>query len=370
MNNRLFLLTFILITVFLHGCATKETKTPLEDIGMVGVMAFDNIDEDLIKVTVAIPQSSIQAEENTQVFSVKTDLVSEGVVDIEALSDKKIVLNQLRVVIINEEFAREKKVDRVIQQLYRNSEVGNKVMIAIVKGSGEEMLEAKYPDKAGVISYLSDMLQPRINTAFTPNTDIHDFIYAHTNPILDVVVPYLDKKDSKIQIEGVALFKGDKMLKTLTKDEALIIQALKGRKNLAPLNLSLDKEGDKEEVMIDLIDSKVKMTGNKDMKNPKLSIVLSVKGTLVEIKGARENKLKTEESITKLEKDLSDQMEEDIKKFLKQLQEDEVDPIGLTEKFRMSYNGKWTEELTYETLKKLEFDIDVRTSILSTGILK
>lgn len=370
MKNRIYLSTFILITTFLYGCASKETKTPLEDIGMVGVMAFDNIDEDLIKVTVAIPQSSAEAEENTQIFSVKTDLVSEGIVEVEALSDSKIVLNQLRVVLINEEFARQKDVDRVIQQLYRNAEVGNNVLLAIVKGNGEEMLEEKYPDKASVISYLSDLLQPSINTAFNPNTDIHSFIYAHTNPVLDSIVPLLEKRDGKIQLDGVALLKGDKMLKSLNKDEALIIQALKGKKNLAPLNLSLDEEGDKEEMMIDLIDSKVKMDGNKDLKNPKLSIVLSIKGTLVEIKGERENKLKTEKSITQLEKDLNKQLEEDIRKFLGELQEDEVDPIGLTESFRMHYDGKWTEELTYETLKKLEFNVDVKMSILSKGILK
>ncbi|WP_144510308.1 Ger(x)C family spore germination protein [Bacillus sp. FJAT-22090] len=368
MNKNIILLGIVILS--LSGCSLKEKKVPLDDVGMVGIMAFDYIDEEELKLTVAIPQSSPDAEKDTQIFSVSTDLISKGIVDIEALSDKKIILNQLRVVLFNEEFAHKGNVEKAIQHLYRNSEVGNKVLIAVVKDNGEEMLKEEYPDKPNINFYLNDLLQPSINTAFNPNTNIHDFVYTQTNPVFDSIVPLLEKKDAKIEIEGIAIFKGKSMVLSLPKYEALIIQALQGRKKLAPLALTLDEKGKNERLQLDLISNKVKMRSNKSFKNPKLTIHMKIRGTLVEYKGEREQGLKTPESLTKLEKDINEQIEIDVKKFLEELMELQVDPIGLTENFRMYYKGKWSEENKLEILNKLQLDIQVETNIISTGTLK
>lgn len=194
MNVKFIILAIILAMAFLTGCSAKVKKIPLEDVGMVGVMAIDYIDENSLKLTVAIPQYSPVAKEHTQIFSVTTELVSQGIVDIEALSDKKVVLNQLRVVLLNEEFARHGKAREIIKHLFRNAEVGNKVLIAVVKESGEEILKEEYPDKPNINFYLNDLLQPSINTAFNPNTNIHDFVYTQTNPVFDSIVPLLEKR--------------------------------------------------------------------------------------------------------------------------------------------------------------------------------
>ncbi|MEI4769129.1 Ger(x)C family spore germination protein [Psychrobacillus sp. FJAT-51614] len=359
-------IVFTFCLTMLAGCTAKELKIPLEDIGMVGVMAFDYLDEEQSQITVAIPQYDPQAKEHTQIFSVSSDLISKGIVEIETLSDKKIVLNQLRVVLVNEQFALHGDVQNAIKQLYRNAEVGNKVLIAVVKESAGDMLKGEYPDKPSVIFYLNDLLQPSINTAFNPNTNIHDFMYTQTNPVFDSIVPFLETKDGKIEIDGIALFKGEVMHKRLSTNEGLIIQALQGRKKLAPLNIELKKE----KLLIDLIDSKVKIKSNKNLEEPKLNIELKMSGTLIEFRGERENNLKSVDEIAELEKDVNEKVKQDISKFLEELKKIEVDPIGLTENFRMHYKGNWDKALTNETISKLEWDIQVDTSILSTGILR
>ncbi|WP_342599966.1 Ger(x)C family spore germination protein [Psychrobacillus sp. FSL H8-0483] len=370
MNVKFIILAIILAMAFLTGCSAKVKKIPLEDVGMVGVMAIDYIDENSLKLTVAIPQYSPVAKEHTQIFSVTTELVSQGIVDIEALSDKKVVLNQLRVVLLNEEFARHGKAREIIKHLFRNAEVGNKVLIAVVKESGEEILKEEYPDKPNINFYLNDLLQPSINTAFNPNTNIHDFVYTQTNPVFDSIVPLLEKKEGKIEINGIALFKGEKMLRSLSKDDALIIQALQGRKKLAPLYIKLNDNNKEEKMMLDLINSKVRMKGNKSVDSPKLTVSLKIEGTLVEYKGEREGRLSTPEEILKLEEDVNKEIEKDISKFLESLKELKVDPIGLTEKFRMHYHGDWDKTMTRETISKLQWDIHVETSIVSTGTLR
>ncbi|MFY0520730.1 Ger(x)C family spore germination protein [Lysinibacillus sp. UGB7] len=364
---------FLSISVFLVllvGCSEKEIKVPLEDVGMVGIMAFDYIDEDKTQLTVAIPQYSPQAEQNTQIFSVATDLVSNGIVEIEKLSDKKIVFNQLRVVLVNEELARNGDVRKLIQHLYRNAEVGNKVLIAVVKERGEEMLRYKYPDKPNINFYLNDLLQPSINTAFNPNTNIHDFMYEITNPVMDPILPFIDKNNDKIEIKGVAVFKGNTMFEVIKPEEALIIQAIQGRKNLAPLDINMNQGHGEEKLMIDLIENSVKIKSNKNMKSPKLTIKLKIKGTLSEYKGERENVLNTTDRLAVLENDVNKALEKDIKKFFDKLNDIKVDPSGLSEYFRMYHHGKWTKDNTREIISKLEVDVQVKTSIISTGTLK
>ncbi|MFJ8261599.1 hypothetical protein ACIQ4I_06500 [Rummeliibacillus sp. NPDC094406] len=227
-RNSVFI-SIVFLLLFMSGCSQEESKVPLEDVAMVGVMAFDYIEENKTKLTVVIPQYQ-KAQKNIQTISVTTDIISNGIRKIGKLSDRKVELNQLRVVLINDDFARHEKVKDIIEYLYRNPQVGNKVYIAVVKGSGEELLKEKYPDKQSVIYYLKDLLQPKVTTAFNPNTDIHSFVYTSTSPVFDPILPVLIKKGSNIDIENVALFKNNHMHETITPNEALIIQALQGKK--------------------------------------------------------------------------------------------------------------------------------------------
>ncbi len=370
MSRKLLYVTLCIQLFVLAACTEKEVKVPLEDVGMVGIIAFDYIDKDSMKLTVAIPQYSPEAQRSTQTFSVTTELVSNGIVEIEKLSDKKIVFNQLRVVLFNEEFARQGNIRKVLQHLYRNAEVGNKVLIAIVKEKGEEMLKYNYPDKPNINFYLNDLLQPSINTAFNPNTNIHDFMYTISNPVFDPTIPFIDKNSDKIEIKGIAVFKGNQMIELITPNEALIIQAIQGRKNLAPLDIKMEQGHGKEKLLIDLVENDVHIESNKNMHSPKLTIALTIKGTLSEYKGARENDLFTIESLADLEKDVNKELEQDIKKFLDKLNEWQVDPSGLSEYFRMYHRGKWTTEKKREIISKVAIDVQVKTSIISTGTLK
>ncbi|WP_102692720.1 Ger(x)C family spore germination protein [Rummeliibacillus pycnus] len=356
--------------LFLSGCSQDKSKVPLEDVAMVGVMAFDYIEENKTKLTVVIPQYSPEAKKNIQTISVTTDIVSNGIMKIGKLSDKKVALNQLRVVLINDDFARQAKVRDIIEYLYRNPQVGNKVYIAVVKGSGEEILKGQYPDKQSVIYYLKDLLHPSVTTAFNPNTDIHSFMYTSTNPVFDPILPMLIKKDSKIDIENIALFRNGHLFETISPNEALIIQALQGKKNLSPLYLKLNNRDTEEKIMLDLIKSKVKIKSNKNMNSPRLTITLKIEGILSEYKGKLKNKLENRQNLTILEDEVNKEVETDIKQFLAKLKEMKIDPIGLSENFRMYHNGKWTKEMTKQTISKLNVDVHVETSILSTGTLK
>lgn len=365
----LFIITsFVLI--FLAGCTTKEVRVPLEDVGMVGIVGFDYIDENTMKLSIAIPQYSPQAQKDTEVFSVTTDLASKGIIDIEALSDKKITFNQLRVILIDEEFARKGNLQKTIRHLYRNPQAADKVLIAIVKGeSTEELIKADYPDKPNINFYLNDLLKPTINTAFNPNTNIHDFVYTLTNPVFDPIMPIIERKEEKIEITSVALFKDKNMLESITAEDAVFIQDIQGKNEIASLSLELNQGHGTEKLVFNVVKSKVKIKSNKSIDSPKLTISLDYKGTLVEYRGKRDSKLYTSTGLAEIEKDIDKHIKTEVEQFLEKLKEQKIDPIGLSENFRKNYQGEWTKEMTEEIMSKLQVDVQVSMSIISTGTL-
>ncbi|MEO4052850.1 Ger(x)C family spore germination protein [Solibacillus sp. CAU 1738] len=370
MSRKFLFIATIFAAIFLVGCSSKEQRVPLEDVGMVGIVAFDYIDENTMQLSIAIPQYSSHAQKNTEVFSVTTELASKGIIDIEALSDKKITFSQLRVVLIDEKFARIGDLQRTIRHLYRNPAAADKVLIAIVKGvSAKELIEADYPDKPNINFYLNDILKPTINTAFNPNTNIHDFVYTGTNPVIDPIIPVIERKDQKIEISSVALFKNNKMLETISAEDAYIIQNLQKKHKIAPLSITLNQGDGTERLVFNIVKSKVNIKSNKNIDSPKLTISLVINGALIEYKGKRNSSLYTSEGLSKIENDIDKQIKNNIDQFLDKLKEYQVDPIGLSEYFRMYYNGKWTKEMTEDITSKLQIDVQVKTSIISTGTL-
>lgn len=363
MNSKLLI---IFLLLFVAGCS-EERKIPIEEVDMIGIMAFDYIDENVTKLTVAIPQYSQEAEKDTKVFSVETDLVSQGIVKIEAQSDRKVVLNQLRVILISEEFARKGQPRKIIEHIYRNAEVGNKAFIAVVKDQAANLLYAEYPDKPNINFYLNDLLLPSLNTAFNPNTNIHDFIYATTNSTRDAIVPYLELHGDNVEISGFALFKEDAMVDVIPPNEAVYVQALLCRQNLAPLVIDVPNE---TKVLLNLVKSKCKIDSNKDNQQPKLTAHLLIKATLSEYRIEDTDKLNSWKEINQIEHLINEQLAQDIEAFIKKLNEQQIDPIGLSENFRKHTRGQWTRAMTEDVLGKLEVDVQVRTIIVSMGTLK
>ena len=87
--SRIILLISILLV--LSGCNTKQSTQPsLEKLGMISVAGFDYIDNDIMKMTVIMPQPALEAEKHTQVISVETDMLHKGIVDISSRADKAV----------------------------------------------------------------------------------------------------------------------------------------------------------------------------------------------------------------------------------------------------------------------------------------
>lgn len=359
---------WLLLLIFIcTGCTEKEMHPSLEELGMVSLIAFDYIDDSEMKITIAMPQPSEDAKEHTQTHSVEASLLKEGVVKLSTKSDRMVHLGQLRVALFSEEFAREGMMEKVVEYLYREPEARETVRIAIVKENAGEVIEGKYPDRPNTSMYINNLLKPRLYTTFSPFTDLHRFTADIKNPLIDATVPYIEMKEGTPEITKVALFNQSKMVDTFNQEDGKLIQSIAGLKKIAPMNLIL-KENPEEEVLMEFINTKVKVRGNNDYQSPKLLIDVVLEGTLSAYKGPSD--LTKKKQVDQIENDIEEKLKQDIEGLIQKFKDLKADPIGLFEPFRMKYRGEWTPQLTDELLEKTEYEVKVEVRIMNKGQLK
>lgn len=362
------LLLIIICAFLITGCTEEGKRNSVEELALVSSIGFDLTEEKEMRITVGIPQPAGESPVLTEVYSVNSDMIQEGLGDISSQADKMVILNQLRTILFSEEFAKSGKMTKVVEHFYRDSTHGNKVHITIVKDKAEDVLKGDYPENQHMDAYLNDLFEPALHNSFSPFTTIHDYMNSQTDPVFHTMVPYLEKKPKSLKVTKVAIFDNEKMIDTISKDESLLIEALKGLEKLTPIAIKFENNELDKQLFLKQIQSKEKIKTNKNIESAQVSIVLKVKAVLVEYKGGR-NLEKIGEYKT-LEKEINKHLEKKIENLLEKLQKLEVDPVGFSENFRMYHKGKWTEELTQKVIASEKYDVTVEFKILNTGVLK
>ncbi|AST92476.1 MULTISPECIES: Ger(x)C family spore germination protein [Sutcliffiella] len=358
------LIAFLLLPIVV-SCQNPNVEYPvIEDLGMVGIMGFDYVDERQVKVTMTLSPTREEEKEKVQQGTSTVEVPHQAVLEMSTISEKILSLAQLRVLLFSEEYAAKVGIWETIEHLYRDPNVGANVFVAVISGSAEEALSLPYEDKPEINVYLNELLTPRIAVAFNPFTTIHDFIYRLTDNISDPTTPYLEViNENSLKITRVALFKGDKFISTISPEEAKLVEALKKRRNIPDMSISLN-EG---VTTLRFVKTRILIETNGDLQNLTISTNLFVNGSVIDYEGHK--KLDTLQNQVELEQKVSEQLNEQLRKVIKHFQELEIDPIGLGEKVKVRNSSNWTKENWNKVLKDAEIKTNVKVTIVSPGTI-
>lgn len=371
MNLRLSLTVVMFCIAILAGCGAVDNPHPsLEEYGFVVVMGYDYLADGKMKVTIALPRSSQQEEQQPQIFTALLTRPEEFLLVMSPKSEKTIAPNQLRVLLFSEAFAREMGLNTPLRWLYQASRVGDNVQLGIVKGSVEELMTAVYKNKEPLDTYLNDFLRPRRETAFQDSPVIHDFIRDTTSGVKDPTLPLLEKKPGYVEMTKAAVVRDGKLVGYFSRREGTVLQALTNRKGLAPLLLSVKdkKTGKQERVLLHFIDSKVQRRNVGSGQSPHFLIQLTMRINLLQYTGAKN--LERIEELVALQEELNKAVEQLALDALQKCQQMGVDPTGMSDLIRAKYKGKWDKQAVREAWKKATFQIhvDVRLNGIGTVV--
>ncbi|WP_342404630.1 Ger(x)C family spore germination protein [Brevibacillus sp. FSL K6-2834] len=352
------------------GCAPEIEKPTLEDMALIGVMGIDYVDKKHMKVSVSVPVPSEKEKESTQLYAAVSKIPSEATIMLSSKADRTISLSQLRVILFGEKFVREWGLRETILDFYRNPAVGENVVVAVVGGKAEDVIKGKYENKPEINTYLNNLLRPREETAFTSFATLHDLVFMLTNQVSDPELPYLKKEDGEIVISGVAAFRGEHMVGTLSQREGRFIQMVKGRRHLPSISFIIEDEyaaGKRSQLVFDIIRSHSKVRSNGALNKPVVDVAVEVRGILFGYTGSRNLEDPSERS--EITRKLGAEIEKEITLLLKKLQKKKWDPASIEESFRQKYRGEWGRSIGLELYQKAEFRVKAKVEIIGTGTM-
>lgn len=324
MKKFIFLIPLIFL---LTGCYNYRE---LNDLAIIsGVSISKNNDNYNITVEVVNPKkeqdTSSGKEPDYVIYEGTGKSMQEAFRNIVKESPQKLYGAQIDLLIIDEETAKE-GLDEILDFFARDPEVRSEFYVVISKNS----------DSLKVISPIVNLSSKSIvNSLESTNTYMgivnlvtyHELLSNYINPYIEIALPSIEMigneevgentenietTDSSANnfISNMTIFKNNKMLDYLTKEESIGYNIIKGNTKTVLIRNEYDNN---EFIVNEIIESKTEMKPNIKKKE----ITISIKGTASISEVNKKINLENDKEIKKIEKDLNKRVEELIKTTIK-----------------------------------------------------
>lgn len=376
---RLIIYCFCLMAI--TGCWNSRE---LKSLGIIDGAAIEKEkDELLFTCEIIKPTAKSKSElkgSETVIMQSKGENIFEASRNASSLVDRKLYWTHANVYLFSEDIGKEGLLD-YLDFFIRDHETRAFVNIAIMKDcKGEEIIgKGQSLDK-----YSSKSLKTKLDTSAKINSKAYEatglsFLQDCYSKGIEAVVGVasigskkinsqteVDKNnDVNINIEGAAVFRGDKMVGFLNGEETRGLNFVRGnvKGTIIAVNLEDNKYFSLEVVKANS-DKEVVFKGDKVFGQ----IEIKIRGKVAEV--ISEQDIEKIQSINRIENKLEAKIEKDIKDTIKKVQSYKSDVFGLgQELYRHDYNNwKKVEKNWNESFAKLEIKVEVKVDIDNYGI--
>lgn len=277
-NNKLIIYLIIIILIIYSFLGPKGELVENLDIPVGIGYDLEEISEK--NVSYRIPIAIYLFEEN----DISSDILTGKGVSIgltrenrQAKSNKSFLLGLERVLILSEKTATY-GIRPILDILLNNPQINDRAPLVVYKGKAEDILNYKvkgYPNSA---EYIEGLIRSAKQFNFFPDRQysLMDAIVRVDAEGRNTLLPYIGIEEKDIKIEGLAIFKQDKMIAKTNIQEAKIINLLKenGVKGILTI-----QETSKEYIDF-YAESKRKVECYKEGDKFKFIINLNLKGSI------------------------------------------------------------------------------------------
>ncbi|WP_169525169.1 Ger(x)C family spore germination protein [Pseudalkalibacillus hwajinpoensis] len=366
-NLKLLVIVFSLIFLLL-GCNDQKI---IENLGFMSVMCFDKAsdsDEEKMLVTSTFPSFS---DESTST-EIKLDTVAyskkEAEKQLSAKTEQQIVNGQIRSLIFGEEFASD-GINRIIQSVERDREIGSQVKVVVAEGEASAILESIPIESTG--NYVDKMLKKDTDKFTIPYADIHHFSRDLLDDGIDPVVPLIGVEGKDVVVKGSALFRGDQYVGNLTIPESKILLLLIGKVKSSDLVVKIPQESGYRNFFFSYNHSKPKVNVKKNGAGIKeIRIHVTMEGALLEDTGSH-IKGDSPTNYKEVEKLIDRHLTNEAAKLIEILKEKQADSLGVSRIVRNSVSyGQWKSMKEEDLLEKVPVNISFNVVVRDNGMLQ
>ncbi|KPL60225.1 Ger(x)C family spore germination protein [Rossellomorea vietnamensis] len=374
--KRFFLvIPFLVLLLILSSCAESST---LEKIGMITTVGYDKGDEDAIKTTTLILETDPQSTDSTNVISSRA-LTSKGArIESNLKSPKKLESGQLRVALYGEELAKSGLIN-LADTLSRDPSISDLTFLAVVEGSAGDLLKHKYPQFSDAGQYVYKEIEQNIKGEVIPSPTLHETLHDYYSIGVDPILPLLKLEDEMINITGMALLKGGKMVGRISPSDSFYVKLVSDRFKTGNFEITF-KNGEEEALMpsmspstdiaiaLDTIQSKSKIE-LKDPNSLTFDLNIHINARLQEIN--RDIDLKSNENLELIEKKLNKKITKEVEDLIAYCQSKSSDVFGFGEEYRTkAAHSNLTDDEWHDMYKDIKVKVKTDFVIIRTGVVE
>ncbi|MEF9952851.1 MAG: Ger(x)C family spore germination protein [Clostridium sp.] len=366
---RSILITILLIcfTIPLYGCWDYIDS---KDISYVAGMSIDKKNNKYNLTYEIIKAGADGKSASSEMISSEGDTIHAALRDVVKKSGTRLQLSHMKVIIVSENIAGE-GIGETLDLINRDVELRNDMWILVAKSlAASDILDAlDSPDD--IVSFNIDkaLSKPSVIGKYV-SSEIFTVIEGFKSPDKSVIIPLVQlKKGSELNISGGGVFRGDKMVGTLSEEELLMLNIIRKDKEADEFVISVPV-GDKGYVGVELMDIKRKFTPGIIDNKPTIDIDLHINLAVSEVESKDVN-LNDSKCRDKLTKNIETYITENIYSLMEQLQQEyNSDVVGIGSKFKLSQNKELQKIATDwdNQFKNLNININTRVNIRFTGL--
>ncbi|WP_456273427.1 Ger(x)C family spore germination protein [Bacillus sp. AK031] len=354
------------IPLFLAGCVQSEI---LDDLNIETAKGFDVEGEHTITGTALFLRYMADKKIENITLSATALSTREVFNRLEKKSERPLVRGSLEVVIISDELAK-KGILHVADSMQRDASIGARVLLLITNGNAGELLKGNYGIE-GNSDYISSLVEHNIRRGDLSETNLHLFLFAYYQEGHTPYLPIINKvNDHTLELEGIVLFKKDKMIDTIPQDKMFFFKLLSDKysegSQVVKLNGEKDESGKQVEASINSLRSKHSISIDHQADPVKIKVDVELRGIIKEYTG----KKLTLDKVKKIEEQMKKDIEEECNSMLKRFQDLGIDPMGLGQRQKHGIRGfdfkRWEEQ----QYPKADISVKADVEILEAGTVE
>ncbi|TQR18478.1 Ger(x)C family spore germination protein [Psychrobacillus soli] len=369
---------FYFILLFLPGILSGCVETNILDrVGLTTLVGYDAGTEEKIATTAVIREVNPEFQSNVEVVTTENETSKGNRMKANRKLSKKIMVGQMRVILFGEELAKD-DLHFYIDTHLENASISNSLYLAVVEGETAPLLQYEYKNIDDIGQHIYRLIEQNVKQEHMISSSLHEIAHDFYMEGKDSAMPIIKREDDLIELTGIALFSGGKMVSTLPVEDSFYVKLVRDsftsgifetiiQKEDIPPNLMTGTASDMP-VAFDAIRSK-RVLKLVDPTTPEFDLQLKLKARLLEV--YPDVNLGDPKVVEGIENAVSKNLSREISRVIAHSQNVQSDIFGFGEKYRSSVrNSNLTKEKWHEMYKNMKVNIKVEFDILRDGVFE
>lgn len=374
MKNFRFFFLLLFLPSILTGCV--ETNI-LDRVGLVTLVGYDIGKEEEMSTTSAVREVNPEFQSNVEIVTTENSTSKGNRMKTNRKLSKKVVVGQMRVVLLGEELAKD-GIHRYIDSLLENPSASNGLFMAVTEGEVAPLLEYEYKNIEDIGQHIFRLLEQNIEQENMISSTLHEVARDFYTVGEDIFMPIIKQEEELVEISGIAVFKDGKMVSKIPPKDSFYVRLIGDKFKSGTFETVLHND----EIPNDLMKNKPDeiplafdaITSKKELKlvnanTPEFDLKLKIKSRITEI--YPDVNLGDSKTVAKLEKAISKNLTKEIERVIAYCQSMDSDIFAFGEKYRSSVrNSKLTKDKWHELYKEMKVNVDIEFVIIRSGIFE